>query len=99
MPEIGWWSAMSDLCDRADGCAAVAASGAVFSRRRPPAAGAALPAIRHCACGGKPAFFPHKPFRRGGPSLETLACPVCGRSAGPERSRHVLVELWADGER
>lgn len=89
---------MSDICDRADGVAAVAAAGAVFSRRRPAAAGAALPRIGACRCGGRPAFFPAKPARRGGPSLETLACPSCGRSAGPDRSRRALAELWAAGE-
>lgn len=86
---------MSDVCDRAEGCAAAAARGALFVSRRPrPAAGRGP--LPPCACGGRPVYRPHPPMRSGQP-CETLACGTCGNAVGPMSARHALAEAWRLG--
>ena len=86
---------MGDICDRADGCAAVEAMGGVFGSRRPipPAGSGPLPP---CECGGRPGYRPHPPMRAGQP-CETLACGTCGNAVGPLASRQALAMAWRLG--
>lgn len=86
---------MGDVCDRADGCAAVAARGAVFTSRRPRRAAGSGP-LPPCSCGGRPGYRPHPPMRAGQP-CETLACGTCGNAVGPLASRQALAEAWRLG--
>lgn len=85
---------MSDVCDRADGVAAVVARGGRFVSR----GGAPEPRGRPvCGCGGRPGYAAHPPLVRGGDWLETLACPRCGRRTGPFKGRQQLDEAWRLG--
>ena len=87
---------MSDVCDRAEGCEAVAARGGRFAAGRRPAADGRGP-LPACACGGRPAYRPHPPLRKGGPAAETLACGKCGSAVGPFASRQALAQAWRLG--
>jgi len=86
---------MSDVCDRAEGCAAVEAMGGVFLSRRPiqPAGSGPLPP---CECGGRPGSRPLPPLRNGQP-CETLACGTCGNAVGPMSARQALAMAWRLG--
>lgn len=85
---------MSDVCDRADGCAAVEARGGRFVCGR--RTGCGREPMPPCSCGGRPAYLPHPPLRAGQP-CETLACGTCGNAVGPLASRHALAEAWRLG--
>lgn len=89
---------MSDLCDRAaESCGAVAARGGRFAPGARRQARAPREGLPDCQCGGRPAYRPHPPLRRGGPAAETLACGRCGNAAGPFASRQALAQAWRLG--
>jgi len=81
-----------DLADKAGECCGALPLGAFADGN-----GRERAALPKCECGGKPAYGPHPPLRKGGPQLETLACGACGNSVGPFASRQALATAWRLG--